>query len=335
MNPILSICIPTFNRAANLRLLLETLANELKEIQDKVNVIISNNASVDNTVSEVQHFINSFPTTCAIHQVKNLGPDENFAICVEKVQTRYFWMISDDDLPKKGVLLRIIKLLESEDTDLLYLNSEWVPKIANANDGEAINALIRKIYSRLDFTREVNVWVTFISGMIINLARLRELHPGINIRRFTGTNLIQLGWILPLLMTGNRFHIVQQRCVLATSGNTGGYKLFTVFGTNFPAILNLVCGNASCERKIIVKNLSWNYIPGLIWASRFEYPGKFTSENILKGLAPLKCSPAYWLIMVPLAVFPRFIAIYFLFISKVFSVQQQVKKYFYSATKYY
>lgn len=329
-SPLLTIVIPTYDRAECLSLLLATLALDLRGLKDKVEVIVGDNASPDHTPTVTENFLKVYPSAQILRHSENLGPDENFCRCIDQVQTRFFWIIGDDDLPKTGVLRQIVNLLEREDTDILYLNSQWMPHITGADDGEPITALTSKALSRVDFTRQVNVWVTFISGMVVNLERLHELNPRLSLRQFTGTSLVQLGWIIPLLMTGNRFRIIPQRCILATSGNTGGYKLFTVFGTNFPAILDFACGQASRERQLIITSLSWSYIPGLIWASRFGQPGKFISENVLEGLAALKSSPAYWLIMVPLAIFPRPIAIPFLLLSKFFSLQRRIGSYIFT-----
>lgn len=333
MSKLLTIAVPTFNRSEQLKLLLHTLGEELLGHEAHVELLISDNASTDCTPDIIQKFTEAYPSVKTIRHTTNVGMDANFCGCFEQATGRFFWMLGDDDLPKTGMLRQIVNLLEREDTDILYLNSEWMPHITSANDGEPVTALISKVLSRVDFARQVNVWVTFISGMVINLERLHELCPELNLHRFTGTSLVQLGWILPLLMTGNRFRIVQQRCILATSGNTGGYKLFAVFGTNFPAILDFVCGPSSRERQLIVKSLSWNYIPGLIWASRFGHAGKFISENVLESLVSLKSSPAYWLIMVPLATFPRPLAIPFLFISKFFSLQRRIRNYISSVTE--
>ena len=308
-NPLLTLVIPTYNRAECLSLLLKTLASELRGLEDKVEVIIGDNASTDYTPLLTAAFLKAYPRAQILCHSGNLGPDENFCRCIDQVQTRFFWIIGDDDLPKTGVLQSIVQLLEREDTDILYINSEWMPNINSADDGEPVSTLTAKVLSREDFARQVNVWVTFISGMVINLERLNELTPGISLRRFTGTSLVQLGWVLPLLMAGKRFKMVLERCVLATSGNTGGYQLLTVFGTNFPAILDTACGPNSPERHSLVKALAWSYIPGLLWISRFGSSGNFLDENLLKALRPLRSTFAYRVIIWPLACLPKPLAL--------------------------
>lgn len=331
---LLTIAVPTFNRSQHLELLLHTLGEELLDFSENIELLISDNASTDCTPDIIQKFVKIYPSVKTICHPTNIGMDSNFCGCFEQATGRFFWMLGDDDLPKTGMVRKIVNLLMCEDTDILYLNSEWVPHINSANDGEPVTALTSKVLSRVEFAREVNVWVTFISGMVINLVRLRELNPSLNVHQFNGTSLVQLGWILPLLMTSNRFRIVRQRCILATSNNTGGYKLFTVFGTNFPVILDFFCGRNSRERELIVQSLTRGYIPRLIWESRFGQPGNFISENLLEGLGPLKSRPEYFLIIVPLAVFPRPIALPFLIFSKYFSLQRWAAIYIFSLVNF-
>jgi abequosyltransferase len=305
---LLTIVIPTYNRARNLSLLLATLKVQLNGIEEKVIVVVGDNASTDETPIVTDHFLSTMSETHILRHTSNLGPDENFCRCIEQVKTRYFWMLGDDDLPKVGVVKQLVDLITSEDFDLLYLNSEWVPNIQSPADGIAIAALNPIALSRTDFSHQVNVWFTFISGMVVNRQRLFELNPNLDLRRFSGTSLVQLGWILPLLMCGDKFQIINQRCILATSGNTGGYRALTVFGTNYPAILDAVCGPDSQERHLIVKSLAWTFMPALLRMTRFKNSGNFVEENTLEALAPLQSSLAYWVILLPMATLPKFLA---------------------------
>lgn len=324
---LLSIAVPTYNRSDELKLLLHTLGEELAGLETIIELVISDNASTDGTDDVVRQFKKMYPAVRTIRHTTNVGMDENFCRCFEMANGHFFWMLGDDDLPKTGVIRRIIQILRDEYPDLLYLNSEWKAHLHSAADGEPIVHLSPSSLERLDFANQVNIWLTYISGMVVNLHRLRELHPDLQLRRFTGSSLVHLGWILPLLMNGNRFLFISERCVLATAGNTGGYKLFTVFGENLRAILAHACGPSSAEFRVVMKHAVWSYIPGLIWASRFGKTGAFIAENALESLAPLKSSPAYWLIILPLATLPRLLALPFLLPAKIFSLQKRVKNF--------
>ena len=55
MNKLLSICIPTYNRAQFLPALLESIITQINGHEDKVEIIVSDNASTDNTKQITQN----------------------------------------------------------------------------------------------------------------------------------------------------------------------------------------------------------------------------------------------------------------------------------------
>lgn len=306
--PFLTIVIPTWNRAECLALLLRTLERETEGTNGQVRVIVGDNASTDATPQVTREYAGRIPGLEVLRHERNVGADENFCRCLERVATRFFWIIGDDDLPKTGVVARVLMLLRRDDPDLLHLGSEWRPHLAGPGDGTPVGDLTAVRLGSRAFAGRVNVWVTFISGMVVNFERLQRLHPAPVLRRFSGTSLVQLGWVLPLLMSGDRLFLVPQRCILATSGNTGGYKLVSVFATNLPAILDSVCGRASAQRNAVVRMLSWSYVPSLLWLTRSAQASAFAPEDIRAALEPLRPSPAYWLLMLPILNLPRAIA---------------------------
>ena len=315
--PLLTIVIPTWNRAECLSLLLRTLEGETEGTNGQVCVIVGDNASTDATPQVTREYAGRIPGLQVLRHERNVGADENFCRCLERVSTRFFWIIGDDDLPKEGVVRSVLTLLRRHDPDLLQLGSEWRPQLTGPADGTPAGDLTAVRLGSRAFARRVNVWVTFISGMVVNLERLQRLDPAPSLRRFSGTSLVQLGWVLPLVMSGRHLFVVPQRCILATSGNTGGYKLISVFATNLPAILDSVCGRASAQRNAVVRMLSWSYVPSLLWLTRSDQAGAFAPEDVRSALEPLRPSPAYWLLMLPILKLPRAIAWAFWVVARI------------------
>jgi abequosyltransferase len=314
---LLTIIVPTYNRADCLALLLETLRQEIAGLEARVEVIVGDNASTDATPEVTAAFAARCDAAQVLRHPRNVGPEENFCLCLDRAESRFFWIIGDDDLPKPGVVAQVMSILQSHDPDLLALGSEWLPQLAGAADGTPVSDLTPLRASSEDFAAYVNVWVTFISGMVVHRQRLLDLHPGIDVRRFAGTSLVQLGWVLPMLASGNRLFVVPERCMLATSGNTGGYQLITVFATNLPKILDAVCGPASPQRRGIVRALAWNFVPGLLWLMRFGDAGRFPGEDVRESLRPLRGTAAYRLVVLPVLRLPKPFAFFFWMLSRL------------------
>lgn len=313
---LLTIAIPTLNRAEMLRLLLDTLLQELAGLEGQVDLIIADNASVDQTREVTAAFLVAFPSATVVRHTQNLGAEENFCRCIDLVQTKYFWIIGDDDLPKTGVIRQAVALLGRECPDLVYLRSEWCKKITTASQGVPVGKLRYRTLSKLNFARRVNVWTTFISGMIVNREAFFREHEGNLTRRFAGTSLIQVGWVFESLKNGSKFVYVEDLCVLATAENSGGYAVITVFGENFTRIVNEVFGINSQVANAIIRRTILNHISQLIWKARFRKIGSFEQEAIWECLRrQLSGWLGFWFLLTPINFFPKYVSLLFVLIS--------------------
>jgi|LQYC01.1.fsa_nt_gi Glycosyltransferases involved in cell wall biogenesis len=121
---MLTIAIPTFNRAEKVKRLLSVIKDEIfsSRLQDQVAVIVSNNASTDETHSAVSGFLNCGLNLKYYRQLENLGFDGNLRFLYRQAKTRYVWFMADDDLPLKGAIAKIAKTLEMCDPDVLLFS---------------------------------------------------------------------------------------------------------------------------------------------------------------------------------------------------------------------
>ncbi|MDF0652881.1 MAG: glycosyltransferase family 2 protein [Nitrospira sp.] len=91
--PLISIGIPTYNRANTyLRCALRSAVNQTYK---NIEIIVSDNCSLDNTESVVKEFDD--PRIRYYRQKENIGPVNNRNFCLERAQGKYFVLLSDDD----------------------------------------------------------------------------------------------------------------------------------------------------------------------------------------------------------------------------------------------
>lgn len=307
--PLLTIVVPTYNRAASLEVLLNALGSEFAGLKGQVAVIIGDNASTDHTPEVTQRFLSSWDDTRVVRHDTNIGPEENFCRCVELVTSEYFWIVGDDDCPKRGVISQVLRLLLDRRPALVYMRSEWLKPVTGPDQGEPVGDLKVSWMNADAFAKEVHVWVTFISGMVIHKERLDSALKGESITRFTATHLVQLGWVLPLLKTDGPFAFVHDTCVLATKDNSGGYGLLTVFGVNFAHIVSESFGQSSPLARRIIHASIVNYLPGLVWTSRSTTGRSHSAENPWPAMqSHIGRHLLFWLLLVPLGRFPRWLA---------------------------
>ena len=144
--PLLSICIPTYNRAAYLPTLLDGIFTQKNP---NVEVVVSDNASADNT-SEI---IKKYPGVIYHRSGKNLGFDVNVLKAVSLASGKYCWLVGDDDALKPGALEYLLQNIKSNygfyavsvdlcDVDLKFL--QCGDYIKQAQDGEVIDLSRKK-----------------------------------------------------------------------------------------------------------------------------------------------------------------------------------------------
>lgn len=95
--PLLSICVPTFNRAPLLRLLLASLVREAYGLGDRLEIVVSDNASTDDTPDVVASVQADLPLKYSRNPT-NLGVAANIDAVVGLAAGTYCWIVGDDDL---------------------------------------------------------------------------------------------------------------------------------------------------------------------------------------------------------------------------------------------
>lgn len=116
----LSICIPTYNRAG---LLCKTMEAFVPQTRDKtVEIVISDNASNDNTQSMVAALQKQWSVIKYFRNQENIGLDLNALTCVQRARGTYCWLCSDDDIPLPGTVERILVAIKRYSPPFLYLH---------------------------------------------------------------------------------------------------------------------------------------------------------------------------------------------------------------------
>ncbi|MCJ7571851.1 MAG: glycosyltransferase [Candidatus Thermoplasmatota archaeon] len=109
---LLSICIPTWNRAPILETTLNNIITQALEFKDKVEICISNNGSTDNTRKLVMKFKEKYPDLIKYNEnKKNLGFDINLLKVIDMASGNFVWTLSDDDFIVKDGIKTVVKVV--------------------------------------------------------------------------------------------------------------------------------------------------------------------------------------------------------------------------------
>ncbi len=174
INPKLSICIPTYNRA---EYLAETLQSIIMQATDEIEIVISDNASSDDTAAIVAKFRENFPSITYFKHLENVGADRNYLQVVELAKGDYCWLFGSDDVMKEHAITRILNEIKSgADVYLCGLTLctlDMVPierhKILNVDSDQRFNlgnVSERNIYFELAET--TTAFFSFLGSLIVN-----------------------------------------------------------------------------------------------------------------------------------------------------------------------
>lgn len=111
---LLSICVPTRNRASRLQTMLNSLLPQIDVLgKERIQIVISNNASEDNTDDVIRKFIDKGIEIEYYKQLKTIG-NTNLNFVVSKAKGKYILLSGDDDIYAPNFISTIQPYLESE-----------------------------------------------------------------------------------------------------------------------------------------------------------------------------------------------------------------------------
>ena len=223
--PLLSICIPTYNRKEFIDVALSHLEGALKNVSFPIEVIISDNHSEDGTKEVIEDHIASGLFCRYIRNSQNIGPDANFVQCFNEAKGKYIWIIGDDDYLCPNSLLEIGSFLQTGDYGLVHI--EFSKK------GENIFSVHKYDDYRMMLS-DVNIMITFLSGNIINSNVVKDVNP----EKYLNSFMIQVPYFIEAALLGKTNVIIYSELLDcgANSENNGGYNFFRIFMDNYLGI---------------------------------------------------------------------------------------------------
>ncbi len=174
MKKLISIAIPTLNREGLLKFTVDNFIPQIIPLQDKVELVICNNASDDNTSDYLTELVSRHHFIEVHNCPDRVDLGSNFKRAVSFSHGKYVILWGDDDIPMPGLLHYLLELVTSkEDVELYYFN-----RLVGYENGTSLTSLtvyenrydsIRKIYS--DSTEFItdNFWgATFMSAVMFS-----------------------------------------------------------------------------------------------------------------------------------------------------------------------
>lgn len=137
--PILSICIPNYNRPAMLVANLEALSKQF--LPELTEVVIVDDCSPQSVDSDIKRFQKKHPRmNLKYYRNKtNLGFDRNVLKVISAATGKYCWLLSNDDQVLSGSLKKVVNLITKHpDASLINVNYRRFDYIAKTITAKAM-----------------------------------------------------------------------------------------------------------------------------------------------------------------------------------------------------
>lgn len=222
---ILSLCIPTWNRAKFLKVSLDSLLAQYEDenVKSYIELIISDNASSDETKDVVDCYVNKGLPIRYSCNIENIGADKNFIKCMQLATGKYILLLGDDDILMPGTLAFLIDLLKEREVGLVHFQKQ-----DNASSDY-------EVFSDTDYyIKCISYYYTYMSGNIFR----KDIVSQINEEKYIGSYLLQMPYFIKSTLMGKE-NVMVYRDIIKTgldAGSNGGYNYYQVFVQNYLSI---------------------------------------------------------------------------------------------------
>ena len=306
VQPLLTIAIPTYNRAAYLRQTLTQLQLEILSYRlSNIDILVSDNASPDSTQQVVAELQSSGFNIRYLLNSDNIGSDANIAQCFNSANGQYVLILGDDDLFCDGSLKWLMTVLEQNEYGAVCMRPYGFDHDFR-REYPGTFGRDQTFNDAGEFLVTIGPLVTLISGCVIN----KRCLSGVDANAFCGSNLVQVHLVVQAaLQMGNnlyssRYHMACKR------NNSGGYDYVQVFVERLGGILDSYQTLGLSRQSIIAfdKRMLLGHLPFYLLKQRLGNSGD-QKANALRLRSRYKNLLTFWIFLMPIVVMPRFIAI--------------------------
>lgn len=313
MAPLISIAIPTYNRAPVLTDTLRALAEHPELMRDDVELVISDNASTDATSDVIRDF--SARTGKVVRYRRNetnLGIDGNIHAVSHLATGRYLLLMSDDDYLRPGALTRLAGLVR-EHPDLLFCFANGGSFSGRYEATATLPSLIQipetLVTKDPDLVLQtIWIWSTFISSFFVD----RAAWVGVpDQHQFIGSD-IYLTHVLYRVLAGHRGRtcvVTAEQLSAARMEYTGSFRIFHAFGNSF---LGLVCEEAprlgigrAAMRVVKLATIRKGLPPMILMVRRGLKPRRLSWQEWRLLFRHTWWEPTAWAYLLPICLLPQ------------------------------
>lgn len=286
-------------------------------LNNLVKIKVFNNCSTD----ETKLFIDSIcrPYFFVYHREENVGARVNVYDGINHCDTKFLWILGDDDLPTPGVLTSVVNFIKDRNPNLIYLPAIWGKDMLLNSLPKVSQGLTYRKHSSEELIKLAGIKITFISSFIINFEKFKSIKSINNNVLTHGNDFGQLTFYVPLLLTDDSLFSVDIPVISATGNNNFQYSHVRAFTIDLPFACKSLFSEKPLLLEVLIRNLVISYLPSII------YSAKYNRVKSLDGVIPwaeirhsLGGCYFFWIFVFPIKYCPKVLCLPLIAFGRVF-----------------
>lgn len=219
----LSICIPTYNFG---EFIGDTLRSIISQASDKVEIVVVDGASSDNTEQIVHEIKEYFPLLIYHRRDNNMGIDRDLAKAMDLARGEYCWLMSSDDVLKPGAIDRILYEIKFGHDIYLCNRTECDRNLHPVKDGSWLArefgdhvfapSIKAELIGYFNASQSLGALFSYISSIIVNRKKWDEIKYD---EIFTGSNYAHVFRLFSIIKNGGVLKYIKDGLVFCRRDN--------------------------------------------------------------------------------------------------------------------
>lgn len=227
METLLSLCIPTYNRAKYLKEALDNITSD-PAFDERVEIIVSDNASTDETSAVVEIFSKKFSNIKYYKNETNIK-DYNFYLAISRGSGKYIRLFNDTLRFSGKSLESMLYNISTSDEGVplfFYQNIKELDKMNICKKGFNIDSFLEQVSFYTTWIANFGCWKTDIEAIV-------------SPNRFSELKLSQVDWVFQIISKKRCYSVIfDDHFISVAPVKKGGYNIFNVFINNYLYILS-------------------------------------------------------------------------------------------------
>jgi len=299
---LISICIPTLNRARYLKEAIQSIAPQLSL---DVELIVYDTGSTDGTREMMDGVTAVYPAVRYIRREEILSVDETLLLLLGEARGEYIWFFGSDDVLKPGAIEKVRSKITRTLVPpmLVYLNHEIVDL-----DGNLLIASQVRGNKDLQYAvgwrcvPQLGIKLGYISASVVKRKRAAAVGDA---RDFVGSRWVSLHLYLSSLIAGGSVELIAEPFIRARRNPSACAEYAEVFVRQAARVLRAAHGNGY-PRHVVYRSMSriiaTQYLRFVVsW--RADNPAEL-ARTFPVMLRTCWTYPAFWLLLMPTRLAP-------------------------------